>query len=205
MKILLFIAALLFTVSVFAQEEKNPVVEFLKKRGYTFPDSTKLTTTPDTLKQWPDTVFYNTTYKSKLLGSPTIPVSFSRLELVDGKYILSPTISIGYGYAWFKGKFIFNESDKITVDPTLFFGLVGDVSLNNNFDFKKLAGFFIGSFVGFGNFSLFEGYDFIANSPSIGIGGRIDLYTIYPKSLRPYGKVRETWKHKKSSPPIENE
>src|SRR4051812_42996045 len=103
MKRLVFIAIILWSACAFAQEEKNPVVEFLTKRGYTFPDSNKVNTQPDSLKKWPDTVYYNTTYKSKLLGTPTIPISFSRLELVDGKYVLSPTISIGYGYAWFRG------------------------------------------------------------------------------------------------------
>lgn len=194
----------LFIVAQKIEEEKSPTVKFLLKRAYIFPDSIP----PDPTyknKRWPDSLYYNTTYVSNLLGSPTIPISFSRIEYIDGKYQVSPTISLGLGYTWFTGNFIFNENDKITVDPKLFFGLVGDVGLQNDFSFNKLAGIFAGGFVGFGNFSLFSGYDFIAKSPSIGLGGRIDLYTVSQNFLRPIGKVHELRKHKKKATLIENE
>jgi hypothetical protein len=205
MKAFLFCICILWGSLVYAQEYKNPVVQFLLKRGYTFPDSIKQSQLPDSLHKWPDTVFYNTTYRSRLLGSPTIPLSFSRLELVDGKYQLSPTISIGYGYAWFFGTFLFSETDEILVKPKVFFGPIADIALQNNFDFKKLAGVFAGGFIGFGGFNLFGGYDFLANSPSFGIGSRIDIYTIYPKSLKPFGRVKPVRRHKRSSPPVEIE
>jgi hypothetical protein len=205
MKVLLFTLCLFCIINVSAQENKNPVVQFLLKRGYTFPDSVRQSELPDSLRKWPDTVFYNTTYKSKLLGTPTIPFSFSRLELVDGKYQLSPTISLGYGYAWFFGKFIFTETDKVLVEPTFFFGAIGDIALQSDLNFKKLAGIFAGGFIGFGGISLFAGYDFLASSPSFGIGSRIDIYTIYPKSLKPFGHVKAVRKHKRSAPPVELE
>src|SRR5436190_6579170 len=105
-----------------SQEEKSPVVEFLNRRGYSF-EQMKNEKLPDSLKQWPDTLYYNTVYKAKLLGSPTIPISFSSIEYVDGQYQVSSLVSIGYGYTWFFGDFIFNENDKITVDPTFCFGV----------------------------------------------------------------------------------
>ena len=198
---------ILFSSVVIAQEqeEKSPIVEFLFKRGYTFPSDTVKKNLPDSLKKWPDTLYYNTVYEAKLLGSPTIPISFSRIEYVNGKYEVSPTISIGYGYTWFSGDFIFNENDKITVDPKFFFGLVSDIALQNDFSFNKLAGFFTGGFIGFGNFSLFMGYEFISASAAIGLGGRIDLYTVRQKALHPIGRVREVRKHKKIAAPITNE
>src|SRR5437016_5086046 len=91
---------LLIYTFAYAQEEKSPTVQFLDKRGYIFPPGANHNL-PDSLKKWPDTLYYNTAYTSRLLGSPTIPISFSRLEIVNGKYQLSPTISLGYGYAWF--------------------------------------------------------------------------------------------------------
>jgi hypothetical protein len=204
MKIFLIALSVLFSLNCYAQEEKSPIVQFLIKRGYVFPDSVNQEER-SVLTQWPGRLYYNTTYKSFLLGSPTIPISFSRLERIDGKYQLSPTISIGYGYTWFFGKFIFNENDKITVDPTFFFGTIADVALQSDFTFKKLAGIFAGGFIGFGGFSFFGGYDFIVGSPTFGVGGRVDLYTIYPKSLKPIGKVYEVRKPKRSSPEIEYE
>ncbi|MCD6018768.1 MAG: hypothetical protein K0S53_1889 [Bacteroidetes bacterium] len=189
----------------FKKSDKSPTVQFLQKRGYKFQDTTDKEESARMMRRWPDTLYYNTTYVARLLGSPTIPISFSRIEYVDGKYQVSPTISLGLGYTWFTGNFIFNENDKISIDPKLFFGLVADVGLQNDFSFKELTGIFAGGFVGFGNFSLFSGYDFMTRSPSIGLGGRIDLYTVSQNFMRPIGKVKELRKHKKRAVPIEDE
>ena len=206
MKVTLLSIICLVIISIaFGQEEKSPTVKFLNKRGYQFPDSSITQNIPENDKKWPDTVYYNTVYKARLLGSPTIPLSFSKIEHINGKYIVTPSISIGYGYTWFFGDFIFNEDDKITIDPTFFFGLIGDVGLQNDFSLNKLASIFMGGFVGFGSFSLFAGYDFISKSPSIGLGGRVDLFTLSQNFLNPIGKVKEIRKHKHVSLPIGNE
>ena len=179
------------------ETEKSPTADFLLKRGYVFPEQ-KTITLRDTGNKWPDTVYYNTPYRAKLLGSPTIPFSFSRVEKDStGKYVLSPTISIGYGYTWFFGKFYLNENDKIMVDPTFQFGLVGDVAIQNDFSLNRIAGLFAGGFIGFANFSIFGGFDFVNGSPLLGVGGRVDVYTFHQNSLKPIGKVREYRRHKK--------
>jgi hypothetical protein len=200
----LFVCFSFTTVAANAQEEKSPIAEYLIRRGYSFEHRIN-DTIPDSLKQWPDTVYYNTVYKAKLLGSPTIPFSFSSIEYVDGQYQVSSLVSIGLGYTWFFGDFIFNENDKITVDPTFCFGLVSHAALKSDFSLKQLGGFFTGAFIGTEAFSLFGGYDFISRSGTIGIGGRIDLYTIHQKSLKPIGKVKEVRKHKSIAQPIRNE
>lgn len=203
-KIFFLFAAVFFFTTSKAQEVKSPTALYLYKWAYVFPDTTRAAVM-DSSDKWPDTLYFNTVYQPKLLGSPTIPVSFSRIELVDGKYQVSPTISLGYGYTWFTGNFIFNETDKITVDPRLFFGAVADISLQNNLQFNKLAGFFTGAFIGFASFSLFMGYDFVTLSPSISIGGRIDVYTFHQLSLNPLGKVREERRHKTGALRIRDE
>ena len=205
-KTLFFLCLILIVTGVKGQEnEKSPIAKFLIKRGYSFPEEGEKNAQADSLKQWPDTMYYNTTYRATLLGSPTIPISFSRIEYVDGEYQVSPSISLGYGYTWFFGDFILNENDKITVDPGFLFGVIGDIGLQNNFSFKKLAGVFLGGFIGYGSFSLFGGYDFIGNSPTIGLGGRIDLYSVHQISLKPFGKVREVRKHKAIAPRVADE
>ncbi len=204
-KYFIFFYFILLTKITNGQEEKSPTVIFLNKRGYTFTDSNTINTRVDSLQKWPDTIYYNTSYRATLLGSPTIPISFSKIELVDGKYQVTPTVSIGYGYTWFTGKFIFNENDKITIDPVFFFGLIADIGLQNDFRLNKLTSIFTGGFIGFGAFSLFGGYDYMTQSPSIGLGGRIDLFTISQNRLKPFGKVREVRKHKKAAVPITNE
>lgn len=195
-------AVVMGTSTARGQEDKSPTVEFLIQRGYTFPDAQKTSIRSD---QWPDTIYYNTAYQATLLGSPTIPISFSRLEYRNGAYVVTPTISIGYGYEWFFGHFIFNENDKIIVDPTFFFGAVAEIGLQNDLNLTKPAGFFTGAFVGFSAFSLFFGYDFILQSPAIGLGGRIDLYSIFQNSLKPFGRITEVRKHKKEAPVVEDE
>ena len=185
--------------------EKSPTTKFLTRNGYMFPNSRNINPIPDSLKKWPDTVYFNTAYRSSLLGSPTIPISFSKLEYVDGKYQVTPTVSLGIGYTWFTGTFIFTESDKIMVDPVFFFGLIVDAGLTNDFALNKLTGFFTGGFVGIGPFNIFFGYDYIIKTPTVGLGARLDLYTVYPKILKPVGKVREVRSHKRMAPRIENE
>ena len=196
---------LLIVTTANAQKEKGPLVRFLNKRGYEFQDSPVKKNLPDSLKKWPDTLYYNTVYKAKVLGSPTIPISFSRIEYSNGSYEVTPTISIGYGYTWFYGDFIFNENDKITIDPTFFFGLIADVALQNNFNLTKPTGFFTGGFIGFGTFSLFFGYDFIGSAAAVGLGGRIDLFTVSQKAFHPIGKIYEERRHKRIARRIDNE
>ena len=207
MKAIILVLFTLFFIGKIAnaQEEKSPIVKFLTKRGYTFTDSTHVTNRAESLQKWPDTLYYNTSYRATLLGSPTIPISFSKIVLVNGKFLVVPTISIGFGYTWFIGKFIFNENDKITIDPVFFFGLIADIGLQNNFSLNKLTSIFTGAFIGFGAFTLFGGYDYMSKSPTIGLGGRIDLFTISQNTLKPFGKVREVRKHRRASIPITNE
>jgi hypothetical protein len=201
---LLLLGCSVFAIScVIEKDTRSPNTQFLTKRGYSFPDSTKEITTSG--KQWPDTLYYNTMYRSKLMGSLTIPITFSSIEITNGDAVVSPNVSLGLGYTWFYGDFIFNEDDKMTVDPTFFFGVLGDAGIENDFSLNRLAGFFTGGFIGFGAFTLFGGYDIINKYPLVGIGGRVDFYTISQKFLHVFGKVHAVRKHKSISLPLTGE
>jgi len=187
------------------QDTSAPIVQFLVKRGYTFPDSIRKNHRPDSLQQWPDTLYYNTVYKSKLLGSLTVPFISSGIEIKGGirkaKDSITTTLGIGIGYTWFWGDFIFNENDKITVDPKIFFGLAVTTGLSNGFNLEK-GGLYATGFIGVSTFNLVFGYDVINHSPTLGLGGRIDLYTISQKYLHVIGKIHAVRKHKRVNPPI---
>lgn len=198
----LLLSLITISVAIGQTEEKSPTAKFLFKRGYKFPGGIKDSATS---AKWPDTLYYNTTYRAKLMGSPTIPITFSRVEYIDGKYQATPTISVGYGYTWFFGHFIFSENDKIIVDPTFFFGVIADIGIQNDFNISKPAGFFTGGFIGTQALSLFFGYDFITKSPTIGLGTRIDVFTLSQKALRPIGTVRALRRHRKMARPISDE
>jgi hypothetical protein len=109
--ILCFLAFAISTAT--GQDERNPIAKFLTKRGYTFPDSAKKNSTSGRESQWPDTLYYNTMYKAKLMGSLTIPITFSSIEITNGDAVVSPNVSLGLGYTWFYGDFIFNEHEKL--------------------------------------------------------------------------------------------
>jgi len=197
---------LVFTISIAtAQDTRSPISIFLTKRGYTFPDSTKKKNLSGKVSQWPDTLYYNTLYKSKMMGSLTIPITFSSIQITNGDAGVSPNISLGLGYTWFYGNFMFNEDDKITVFPTFFMGILGDAGIENDFSLNRLAGFFAGGFIGIGAFTLFGGYDVINKYPLVGIGGRVDFFTISQNFLHVLGKVHEVRKHKSIAQPITGE
>lgn len=196
-------------------QEENPTTQFLIKRGYVFPDTSLHVHN----KLWPDTLYYNTPYKSKLLGTFTIPISFTSIELTkttstntsngngsnggsNSSVEVSPNVSIGIGYAWFWGDFIFNEDDKITVDPKIFFGPMASIGIDNSFLFNKLASFSPGAFIGVSSFTFFLGYDLVNHTPSIDVGSRIDLYSVSQKLLHIIGRVHEVRHHRRIAPPI---
>src|ERR1700722_2104500 len=117
MKYLLCVFLVYASSLIIAQEEPSPITKFLIQKGYTFPESSTKNNAQVGFKQWPDTLYYNTVYKSKLLGSLTIPFFFSNIEITKGSFSVANTVNIGLGYTWFWGSFIFNEDDKITIDP----------------------------------------------------------------------------------------
>lgn len=202
MKSLLFVFFVFISTLVIAQEDYGPITKFLLRKGYVFPDSAKKNKRS---QQWPDTLYYNTSYKSKLLGSLTIPFFFNAIEIAPGnKFSVNPTVNIGFGYTWFWGSFIFNEDDKITIDPKVYFGVMANTGLQNGLNFKQ-GGVFSGGFIGVGSFTLIFGYDAVNKTPSLGFGGRVDFYTISQKYLHLLGKIHEVRKHKRIAPMISQE
>jgi hypothetical protein len=148
---------------------------------------------------WPDTIYYNTKYKGGLLGAPTIPISFGRVEVKDGKYFIGSALQLGFGYTWFMGDFSIMEDDQIKISSDLFFGLAANIGLtaaaidNNNIS----GSFMIGGFAGFKSISMMMGYDFITRSETFGLGTRIDLYKIGNNSFRAFGMVREEFPYQR--------
>ncbi len=210
MKPFLLIALFLVASSsvIVAQNDEDPITKFLTKREYIFPDSAQYNPRTRKEKRWPDTLYYNTVYKSKLLGSITIPFLSSGIEIKggipSGTYSVTTTVALGVGYTWFWGDFIFNENDKITVDPKVFFGLAATTGLSNGLNLEK-GGLYATGFIGVSSFSLLFGYDIINHSPTLGLGGRIDLYSISQKYLHVLGRVHEVRRHKKIAIPITHE
>jgi hypothetical protein len=204
--ILAVIGLLILSVSfAMAQDTRSPNSKFLDKRGYTFPDSVNTNILPRESKQWPDTLYYSTMYKARLMGSLTIPITFSSVRLSNGEAIVGSNFSLGLGYTWFYGNFVFNEDDKMTISPTFFFGVLGAAGIGTESSFSKIGGFLVGGFIGVGAFTLFGGYDLINRYALVGIGARVDFFTFSQKFLHVFGKVHEMRKHKTIAKPITGE
>lgn len=201
-KTLSIIVIVLCAISIScAQQDKSPLFKFLHKRGYRFAG----TDTTGKSDQWPDTIYYNTIYKAPLLGSPTIPFSFSSIDFNSGNFALNSAIKLGYGYTWFLGDFTFNEDDEITIRQSFSFGVDADFDFKNSFlTGRPTSSFVAGAFFGLQTFSLFGGYDFIAKTTTLGIVTRIDIYTIFPQSLKPFGKIKELRGHRKDAEIVKN-
>jgi len=113
-------------------------------------------------------------------------------------------VGVGLGYTWFWGDFIFNEDDKITVDPKVFFGLAASTGLSDGLNLKS-GGLWASGFIGISTINLVFGYDIINHSPALGIGARIDFFTLSQKFLHVLGKVHSVRKHKSIAEPITGE
>jgi len=200
------LALLLFSCSfaIAQDDERSPNSEFLDKRGYTFPDSANPNALPRVSTQWPDTLYYNTRYKPRLMGSLSIPITFTSIKLNGSPGAISD-LSLGLGYTWFYGNFVFNEDDRMTISPTFFYGVVFEAGIGTPTSFSKIAGSLAGGFIGVGAFTLFGGYDIINRYAEVGIGARVDFFTFSQKYLHVFGKVHEMRKHKSIAKPITGE
>ena len=184
---------------------KSPTAAFLEKRGYSFPPPNAPKAAPGPEEKWPKIVYYNTEYKARLLGSPTIPYSFAKIERNNGQFQVSPVISAGLGYAFFFGDFIFHETDKIAIDQNFAFGAVALFGVQNNFNLNKLASIVTAGFVGLGPVALYFGFDYLTQSFSLEFGQRIDFSTLSQNFLNPIGRVRPTRPPKPTAIPIAND
>lgn len=201
-KIFTFLLFLACSISIInAQQDKSPLFKFLHKRGYRFAGADSLGKND----QWPDTIYYNTIYKAPLLGSPTIPFSFSSIDFNSGNFALNSAIKLGYGYTWFLGDFTFNEDDEVSIRQSFSFGVDADIDFKNSFlTGRPTSSFVVGAFFGLQTFSLFGGYDFLAKTTTLGIVTRIDIYTIFEPSLKPFGRITELRGHRKEAIIVKN-
>jgi len=138
--------------------------------------------------KFPEALYYNIPYYGGLLGSPYIPISFSRViwNITDKNISLEPNLSIGGGYTFFFGDFSFTEDGKIKINPYFLFGPAFNIGFSQETTIK--LNLVLGAFIGFTNISFYGGYDFIENNPVFGLGARFDFFTIDTSSFHVFGK-----------------
>jgi hypothetical protein len=126
------------------------------------------------------------------IGSTTLPVTFSRIELKDGEYSIGSPISLGAGYTWMWGKVGFNEDNVMYLEPQFFFGCALDVGVKPDEKGDLLGGLSVNGFLGFNKVSLNVGYDIINGNMFFGLGTKIDLLIM--KNSKAY-TIHRIWKN----------
>jgi len=71
----------------------------------------------------PEHMYYDMPMRGGLIGTPTIPISFSRLvyDIPSAQWNLVPNLAIGVGYTWMVGNFTITKENLIHVDPVIVF------------------------------------------------------------------------------------
>jgi hypothetical protein len=142
-------------------------------------------------------MYYNTAYTSPIMGTPSIPVTFNRIDYKDGRASQGATLSLGLGYTLFFGSFTIEEDGSFKVDPQILFGVAatGDLKPADPQGGGTQSGFTVGFFAGIKFIQAFIGHDFVNNATVVGLGSRIDAFNLTQAALWPYGSVQELYPH----------
>ncbi|NPV01493.1 MAG: hypothetical protein HPY53_08945 [Brevinematales bacterium] len=211
----IFLFNIVFYSVCFTQEansKKSEIQEFFEHENpeynKTHIESLTIGTNAQETK-WPKVLYYNTPYCGGLLGTPTIPISFSRLVYSpDTKELyLEPSFSIGVGYTFFTGEFYFTEDNKININPYFLFGFSLDIGARNE-SAEKATVFSVtpGAFIGFSSFSLYVGCELMSRQWVLGIGFRLDFFSLDNSRFHVYGdKVIPVYGYPNNAKPINTE
>jgi len=120
------------------------------------------------------------------ISTQTIPITFSKLvKGSDGKYTVGAQLSIGYGYVWILGKMTALGDDDVRIDPGFFVGANLDVGVRNDGGEAKPAAS-LGAIVGFNIVAVTIGYDFLGESPYVGLSSKIDVFALKKNEFTEY-------------------
>ena len=110
-----------------------------------------------------------------------VPVTFARLERVDGRTRLGTALDAGASYILFSGSGTYESGQQFSVTPDVFFGLGASAGVRDD---SGSAGASIGLFglVGFRSLALRLGWDFIANHFVLGVATKVDLLRVSPST-----------------------
>ncbi len=111
-----------------------------------------------------------------ILGTPTIPLTFSRVEKIQGEYRIGAALELGLGYSVVQGKALYNADGTISVDPELLAGLAVNVGARNG-DTKLDSSLSLSGIIGFSRVALTTGYDLLNKSWFFGLCTKVDTFS----------------------------
>jgi hypothetical protein len=133
------------------------------------------TFTLDATTPQPDVVY------NIFLGTPSIPVTFGRLELKDGRYTIGSSLTLGVGYSFVLGKALYKPGTSVQIEPHLLGGVALDVGARTEAGEVDLA---VGGsvYVGISRVAISVGGDLVNKTFVIGLATRVDSFTIAENS-----------------------
>ena len=116
--------------------------------------------------------------------SPTVPISFTKLEFNNGKVKLGPAMDAGLGGVFLFGTATY-EKNGIKVDPGFFVGASVNGGAAEKFASPgELTGkFSVSAFGGFSSIAMSVGYDFVERTKFFGLATHIDTFSLLGKYL----------------------
>lgn len=111
----------------------------------------------------------------------TVPVTFSRLEKVDGQWRIGATMSVGASYMYVVGRGTGQQGGNVQLAPDFFIGLVADFGITQG-DTSGVASSLMGGIAfGFQHLAILAGYDLLRSRPVLGVGTQIQTLSITTK------------------------
>lgn len=107
----------------------------------------------------------------------TVPVTFARLEKVDENWQIGNEIAVGAAYLYMWADVVPLSESVATVDPRAFLGVslnVGIAQAEEGVDPTVRPGLIFG----LGNFSMSLAWDFVAERRVLGVGTKIEVFTV---------------------------
>ena len=120
----------------------------------------------------------STKYKTNEAGNYTLPLAirtpalqltFTQVEQIDGNWVLTTPILIGYSYLYTFANGTLHQDSSMTVENQLFIGAGANFGVTPNVDGTLITSAPVGAIVGYSRYGLFGGYDLINKKPVFGV------------------------------------
>lgn len=138
------------------------------------PDIVKGRVTVKSLKYTSDSLKVGFTTNVTLpmsLRTPALQLTFTKVEKIDGKWMMTTPVYVGYSYIFSAANGVVHQDSSITVENRFFFGGGFNFGVTPDLtDGGRLIGSVpIGAIVGYSRYGAFAGYDVVNNKPVFGV------------------------------------
>ncbi len=115
----------------------------------------------------------------------SVPITLVRLDFNEsGNSFIAPALSVGIGYAWISGVTIIDAtSESLRIEPQTSIGIATSFGAVNGVDGITVS-ITVSGVIGFNSLNMSLGYDLITETAVLGVGFRIDVFSLSRNSYR---------------------